>query len=70
MIQACDSCVDEARERNRDMESLRDKAKQQAKDEQKAKAICKDETTGLFIADAKTAIAEHFQIVEFISGLQ
>ena len=66
----CDSCSDAARERNREIDDLRNSAKQQAINEKKAKAICMDELAGLFITDAQTAIREHFNIKELISGLQ
>lgn len=66
----CESCIDEARERNRSLDDLRIKAKQQAKDEEKPKAICRDEATGLFVIDAQTAVTGNFFIVEIISGLQ
>lgn len=69
MYNPCSSCVDEARERNKDMNSLLIKAKQQAIEETKVKAICQDEATGLFIANAEDAIREHFNVKHFISFL-
>lgn len=67
---SCDTCNDAARERNRSMEDLRTTAKQQAINEKKGKAICQEEATGLFIADAETAIRERFFVKEFISAVQ
>lgn len=67
---SCNGCVQEARERNREINNLLTQAKKQAIEEGKAKAICKDEIQGFFISDAQTAIREHFQIIQFVSGLQ
>jgi hypothetical protein len=69
MSNSCDSCTDAAREQNREMENLRAELKQKAIEDGKAKAICRDEVTGLFSCDIQTAIAEHFYIIEVISGL-
>jgi len=66
----CDTCSDAAKERNRSMDELRVNAKKMAVDEKKSKAICFEETTGLFIADAQTAISERYYIKEFISAVQ
>lgn len=65
----CSTCVDEAKERNRDMDTILIKAKKQAIEDTKVKAICMDEATGLFIANAEDAIREHYHIKHFVSNL-
>lgn len=69
MNEPCTGCRDEARERNRDMDNLLIIAKQKAIEDKKPKAVCFDEVQGLFVADASTAFAEHFQIKHIVSGL-
>lgn len=51
------------------MNNLLTIAKKQAIEQGKTKAICKDEITGIFVADAEIAIRERFQIIQFVSGL-
>lgn len=70
MSQSCTGCLDEAKERNRDMNNLLIQAKNKAIEDKKPKAICQDEVEGtLFITDAITAFREHFNIKHIISGL-
>ena len=66
---SCQGCVQEAAERNREMNDLLTKAKDQAVEQKKAKAICYEPLQGHFITDATTAFEERFQIVHVVSGL-
>lgn len=66
---SCESCINEARERMRDYDNIKQKAKQHAKLSQKAMAICKDETGAYFLTPAPIAIAEGCAIVEVIYEL-
>lgn len=70
MNTGCLDCSDKARENNRDLDTNRINAKKIADEKKKAQAICSDELSGIFITDAQTAIAEHFRIIEIVSGLQ
>jgi hypothetical protein len=51
------------------MNTLLIKAKQDAVADKKPKAICEDEATGLFIADAADAFRERFNIKSVVSYL-
>lgn len=69
-MNSCTSCLDEARERNREMNDLLTQAKQKSIETQKPYAICLDDATGLFIADAYTAFSQQFQVKQVVSGVQ
>lgn len=66
----CGDCIHEKTALVREIESLLIKAKQQAIEDHQPKAICYQETTGLFIADATIAFRERFQIWHVVTGLQ
>lgn len=68
-MSSCDSCNDEVKARNRELENLLTIAKKQAVEDSKPKAICQDEITGYFITDACTAIQQRFNIKSVVSGL-
>ena len=68
-MNGCDSCVDQARERNREMTNLLIIAKTKAVEENKPKAICNDEASGFFISDAQAAFTNHFNIVRIVSNV-
>lgn len=68
-MSSCAGCVQEATEKNRAMDDLLIKAKQQAIEDQKPKAICEDQIEGLFITDAFVARSEHFNIKHIVSYL-
>ena len=70
MNMGCLDCSDKAKLHFKDLDELRDKAKKLAYEEKQAKAICKDEATGLFICNAQTAITDRYWIMEIVSGLQ
>ena len=67
---SCQGCMQSAVERNSQMNDLIIKAKAQAIEEKKTKAICYDPLQGSFITSFEVAIRERFQIVQVISGLQ
>lgn len=69
MNQPCTSCGNEVTEFNRSLDSITIKAKAQANEEKKSKAICKDEATGFFIADVGDAIRERFRIINVVSAI-
>lgn len=66
---SCLDCSEKEKARNRELSILLTTAKQKAIEDGKTKAICEDQITGQFIADAETAIREHFNIKHFISHL-
>lgn len=66
---SCHGCVQEAAERNREMNDLLIKAKKQAIEEKEPKAICYEPLQGHFITGAHVAYREGFQIKYIVSGL-
>ncbi|GAC1392816.1 MAG: hypothetical protein NVSMB46_09620 [Candidatus Saccharimonadales bacterium] len=66
---SCQSCQDEAKEKNRELINLLIIAKQKAFESGKSKAICYDEIEGYFIAEAATAFEQHFFICNVISRM-
>lgn len=70
MSQSCTDCADKAKEMNREMNGMLLKAKAQAIEEKKPKAICLDQVEGkLFITDARIAIEQRFKIESVLSHL-
>jgi len=69
MSQPCTSCTNEQTEFNRDLDGITIKAKKQANEEKKSKAICRDEATGFFIADISDAIRNGFRIINTVSAV-
>lgn len=65
----CGDCIQKAEEVNRSMTNLLIVAKQKAIEDKRPKAICMDEVSGLFIADAQTAFTERFFIKQVVTGL-
>ncbi len=70
MSQPCTSCGREETEFNRNLDSMRIEAEKQADEQKKAKAICRDEATGFFIADVGDAIIQGFRIIETVSSIR
>lgn len=68
-MSGCLDCSEKEKARNRQLTNLLTEAKNKAVEEQKTKAVCEDQITGLFISDAETAIREHFFIRQFVSYL-
>lgn len=67
---SCTTCIDEARERMRDFDNIKQKAKKHAEQNQTAFAICKEGDTGsYFIATAIEAITNGCIIVEIVSDM-
>ena len=69
MSRPCDSCTDSSsvREINRELDIIREKAKQKA-NESVAQAVCKDDVSGYFITGAAEAINQHYRIIDIISA--
>jgi hypothetical protein len=66
----CDSCIDQARERMKDFDSIKQKAKQHAKQNKMAVAICKEGDTGnYFLANPADAFRNQCAVVEIVSDL-
>ncbi len=71
MSQPCSTCSDQAKERNWEMDNLLIKAKIQAVETNKPKAICEDPVQGLFITEAGYAVREFsHQIKHIVSPVQ
>lgn len=68
-MSGCLDCAEKEKSRNRELNNLIDVAKKQAIESNKCKAVCEDQITGLFIADAETAIKEHFLIRSIVSAM-
>lgn len=67
---SCDSCIDQAKERMRDLDNIRQKARRHAKEQKQALAICKEGDSGnYFVCLAGEAIANACMIVEIVSGI-
>lgn len=67
---SCESCIDEAKERMRDYDNIKDKAKKHAAQTKQAMAICKEGTSGAyFVVGAVKALAEGCIVCEIVSGL-
>lgn len=65
----CLDCAEKEKARNRELNNLIDVAKKQAIESNKPKAVCEDQITGLFIAEAEVAIKEHFLIRNIVSSV-
>ena len=68
-MSGCLDCAEKEKARNRELYNLIDVAKKQAIESNKPKAVCEDQITGLFIADAEVAIQEHFLIRSIVSAM-
>ena len=68
-MSGCLDCAEKEKARNRELNNLIDVAKKQAIESNKSKAVCEDQISGLFIADAETAIQEHFLIRSIVSSM-
>jgi hypothetical protein len=66
---SCQSCIDEAKEKNRELTNLKEIAKIKAIEDKKPKAICYDQANGYFISEVQLAFEQRFQIITIISGL-
>ena len=66
-MSSCLDCAEKEKARNRELYNLIDVAKKQAIESNKSKAVCEDQISGLFLADAEVAIKEHFMIKQIVS---
>lgn len=66
---SCESCIDQAKERMRDLDNIRQKASRHAKQSGQAMAICKDESGGYFVCEAAEAIGKSCLIIDIVSGV-
>jgi hypothetical protein len=68
-MSGCLDCAEKEKARNRELNNLIDVAKKQAIESNKSKAVCEDQISGLFIADAEIAVQEHFLIRSIVSAM-
>lgn len=66
-MSGCLDCAEKEKSKNKELTNLINQAKKQAIESNKSKAICEDQISGLFIADAEVAIKEHFFIKQILS---
>jgi hypothetical protein len=68
-MSGCLDCAEKDKARNRELNNLITEAKKKAIETKKPKAVCEDQITGLFIAEAETAIQQHFLIRHIVSSM-
>lgn len=68
-MSGCLDCAEKEKARNKELNNLIDVAKIKAIEEKKPQAVCEDQITGLFIAEAEVAIREHFFVRHIASSV-
>lgn len=69
MNSGCLDCAEKEKARNRELNNLITQAKTKAIESKISQAVCEDQITGLFIAEAQTAVREQFLIRHIVSAM-